>query len=59
MLFPADSKYPNTQQVGIRLLEQAKKNVEEWRDLPDKVLFEYARLCRKEELAQEKMFQKE
>jgi len=51
-LFPADSQYPRTRQKGIELLEQAKRNVEDWRNLPDEILFEYARLCVREERRQ-------
>jgi len=55
-LFPADSQYPKTRKTGLRLLEQAKQNVENWRDLPEKILFEYARLCEEEEKRQAKEF---
>jgi hypothetical protein len=45
-LFPADSQYPKSREKGIELLEQAKRNTNNWRNLPDETLFEYARLCR-------------
>jgi hypothetical protein len=48
-LFPADSQYPKSREKGIELLEQAKRNTNDWRNLPDETLFEYARLCREEE----------
>jgi len=48
-LFPADSPYLTTQKVGIELLKRAKRNMEDWRNLPEKVLFEYLRLCREKE----------
>jgi hypothetical protein len=50
-LFPADSKYNDTREVGESLLKQAKENtgyVDDWRSLPKKVLDEYARLCLEE-----------
>ena len=46
-LFPADSDYIETNKIGIKLLEQAKRN--NWRNLPDETLFEYARLCQEED----------
>jgi hypothetical protein len=57
-LFPADSKYPAARETGLRLLEQAKQNVLNWRDLANEVLFEYARLCEKEEKRQADNFLK-
>ena len=45
-LFPADSIYEETAAIGQQLLEQAKRRAEDWRNLPDAVLFEYMRLCR-------------
>lgn len=47
-LFPVDSGFDDTNAVGERLLEQAKRNCNyeiDWRDLPDNVLREYERLC--------------
>lgn len=48
-LFPTDSEFERTNVIGIRLLEEAKRNTNNWRNLPDVTLFEYARLCREEE----------
>ena len=53
-LFPADAQYEGTREIGIALLEEAKRNVSNWRTLPDEVLFEYARLCEAEEADQER-----
>ena len=53
-LFPADSEYLDTREKGIELLEQAKRNTSDWRNLPDATLFEYARLCREEDDRQTK-----
>ena len=45
--YPADSKFPKTQEIGRRLLDQAKNEIENktWRDLPAAVLKRYAELC--------------
>jgi hypothetical protein len=51
-LFPADSQYPRSREKGIELLKQAKQNTDNWRNLPNDVLLEYARLCREEERRQ-------
>lgn len=48
-LFPIDSQYEETNKVGERLLAQAKRECEDWRNLPDAILFRYAELCRQEE----------
>jgi hypothetical protein len=48
-LFPVDSDYPDTREVGERFLEQAKRECENWRNLPDNILFRYADLCQQEE----------
>ncbi|HDY88357.1 MAG TPA: hypothetical protein ENH82_09640 [bacterium] len=58
-LFPTDSEYPETNKIGIELLEEAKHNVENWRNLPDAVLFEYARLCEEREAEANRKFLKE
>ncbi len=50
-LYPTDCNFPKTNKIGIDLLEQAKRNVENWRNLPDATLFEYARLCEQKEAA--------
>lgn len=48
-LFPADSQYQDTAEVGQRLLEQAKREVHGWRTEPTEVLVRYAELCMTEE----------
>ena len=55
-LFPADGEYPETREIGIRLLEEAKRNVNNWRNLPDAVIFEYLNLCQREEHRQTMKF---
>jgi hypothetical protein len=51
-LFPTDSQYAGTNAVGERLLEQAKRECENWRNLPEPILFRYAELCLQEESRQ-------
>ncbi len=46
-LFPTDSPYPDTNQVGELLLTQAKRGT--WRNEPTDVLLRYAELCQAEE----------
>lgn len=48
-LYPVDSQYAATNAVGERLLAQAKRETENWRNLPDAILFRYAELCQQEE----------
>jgi len=48
-LYPVDSDYPDTNAVGDRLLARAKREAENWRTLPDAILFRYAELCLAEE----------
>ncbi len=48
-LYPIDSQYEETNKVGERLLAQAKRECEDWRNLPDAILFRYADLCQQEE----------
>lgn len=48
-LYPADAPFENTRKVGQRLLDQAKRETEDWRNLPDATLIRYAQLCEKEE----------
>lgn len=48
-LYPADSQYPETAEVGKELLEQAKREIEDWRNLPTPILIRYARLCLEKE----------
>ena len=47
-LYPTDSDWEDTNKIGCRLLDQAKKNTTGWRYESDEVLFEYARLCKVE-----------
>ena len=45
-LYPVDSDYKDTAEVGRKLLNQAKKDTGfDWRDLPDRTLIRYAELC--------------
>lgn len=44
-LFPADSEYTDTAEIGRQLLERAKREVAGWRTEPDAVLIRYAELC--------------
>ena len=46
-LFPTDSDFPATNAIGKQLLQQAIENVygDDWRELPDEVIYEYRRLC--------------
>lgn len=44
-LYPADSRYEDTAEVGRQLLEQAKHEVCGWRTEPTEVLIRYAELC--------------
>ncbi len=48
-LYPIDSQYQETNAVGERLLAQAKRECEDWRNLPDATLLRYADLCQQEE----------
>ena len=43
-LFP-----PDYGEIGRELLAQAKQEAEDWRTLPDVVLFRYAELCEERE----------
>jgi len=45
LLYPADSQFPDTARIGRKLLEQAKQEVETWRNESDDVLLRYAELC--------------
>ncbi|MDD5061763.1 MAG: hypothetical protein PHN44_05730 [Candidatus Marinimicrobia bacterium] len=58
-LFPADSQYEDTAAIGKRLLDQAKEEIDGWRNLPEPVLVRYAELCEAEENKQVRKFQKE
>ncbi|MFD0862507.1 hypothetical protein ACFQ1M_09835 [Sungkyunkwania multivorans] len=45
-LYPADSEYEDTAEIGIRLLTKAKREtMASWRDLPTNTLIRYAQLC--------------
>lgn len=45
-LYPADSDYEDTKDIGEMLLNQAKFETNaSWRDLPDKTLIRFAELC--------------
>lgn len=55
-LFPADSQYEQTREIGKRLLEQAKMEVQGWRNEPTEVLISYAELCIAEENKQTQGF---
>jgi hypothetical protein len=48
-LYPADAVHPVTAKIGRELLEQAKREVNGWRNEPDDVLIRYAELCIEEE----------
>lgn len=49
-LYPADSGYEDTAEIGQRLLRQAKRESNiGWQDEPDAVLIRYAELCIEEE----------
>ncbi len=45
-LYPIDSEYDDTKEVGEMLLTEAIQDVFfDWRDLPQEVLVKYAELC--------------
>jgi len=48
-LYPADSQYEASREIGKCLLEQAKMEVEGWRNESTAVLQRYAELCIAEE----------
>ena len=54
-LFPTDSQYEKTNEVGERLLAQAKREVAGWRTEPTEVLIRYAELCIAEENRQTRL----
>ena len=45
--------YPPDTEIGQKLLQQAKNQLETWRYLPENVLIRYAELCQREENHQE------
>ena len=55
-LFPTDSQYVETNNIGKRLLEQAKRDTEGWRNEPTPVLIRYAELCQAEEIRQDRHY---
>ena len=48
-LFPTDSEYVGTNSIGKRLLQQAKDELNNWRNEPTNILIRYAQLCEQEE----------
>lgn len=44
-LYPADSEYERTSQIGQELLDQAKREVSGWQTEPTEILVRYADLC--------------
>jgi hypothetical protein len=44
-LYPPDADNKITRDTGIKLLEQAKREVSSWRTLPTEVLVRFAELC--------------
>ena len=55
-LFPTDSQYEKTNEIGQRLLAQAKREVDGWRNETTPVLIRYAELCMAEEIKQDRHF---
>lgn len=53
-LFPADSQYLSTADIGRRLLDQARRDCNNWRHEPLDVLERYAQLCIEEEQRQQR-----
>ncbi len=43
-LYPIDSCYPNTSEIGEKLLAHAINETCGWRELPEEVLIKYAEL---------------
>ena len=48
-LYPANSQYKKTSEIGQKLLEQAKIDTASWENEPTTVLIRYAELCIEEE----------
>lgn len=44
-LYPADSEYIKTAEIGQMLLLQAKNEINGWKNESDEVLIRYAELC--------------
>ena len=55
-LFPTDSQYVETTKIGERLLAQAKREIEGWRNETTPVLIRYAELCQAEEKRQDRHY---
>lgn len=55
-LYPADSQYPDSREIGKRLLEQAESEINGWRNKSTEVLIRYAELCQQEETRQDRAF---
>jgi hypothetical protein len=51
-LYPPDSEYPDTAEIGRQLLAEAKDTMSSWRNEPLDVLQEFARLCQREDQRQ-------
>ena len=52
-LYPTDSQFSETNEIGKKLLDQARQEVENknWRDLPIEILKRYAELCEDQDYA--------
>ncbi len=48
-LYPADSPYEDSREIGKRLLEQAESEINGWRTKPTEVLIRYTELCMSED----------
>jgi hypothetical protein len=48
-LYPADSQYKDSRETGKALLQQAKEELNNWRNEPPEVLIRYAELCQQKE----------
>jgi hypothetical protein len=51
-LFPPDSQYEESREIGIELLEEAKRRCNNWRNESDDVIFMMFNLCRDKEREQ-------
>jgi hypothetical protein len=52
-LFPADSNFQDTAEIGLKLFNQACDEVQKsWRDESEELLIRYAQLCIEEEKRQ-------
>lgn len=51
-LYPTDSEFTSTNEIGEQLLRQAREElniITDWRDEPTEVLIRYAELCQQKE----------